>query len=48
MHMSHSCGRLVGLNGDDNPERHDRKCCIKRKMGNETKENNKIKALKRR
>lgn len=34
IHMSRSCARLVGLNGDDNPERHDCKCCIIRKMGN--------------
>lgn len=26
MHMSHSCARLLGLNGDDTPARHDHKC----------------------
>lgn len=31
MHMSHSYPRLVGLNWDDNPERHDHKCFIIKK-----------------
>lgn len=35
MHMSHSYPPLVGLNCDDNPERHDHKCFIikKKKKG---------------
>lgn len=34
MHMSHSYSRLVGLNCDDSPERHDHKCFIIKKRGN--------------